>query len=127
MRNFKIFSIILIILCTGFTLYIPGMLSISSDVDQLVIDRYEQSATINITEYTNSNAGYEVYVTSLNDFRIDGVPYYFTYDGVEYKNPIGIVMLTDSIYRTPSSVTKEFTIYTTEIGRDQLTFTIIGK
>lgn len=92
-----------------------------------MIDRYEQSATINITEYTNSNTGYEVYVTSLNDFRIDGVTYYFTYDGVEYKNPIGIVMLTNSIYRTPSPFTKEFTIYTTEIGRDQLTFTIIGK
>lgn len=123
----KKLSIILIILCTSFTLYIPGMLSISSDVDQLVIDGYEQSATINITEYTNSNAGYEVYVTSLNEFMLDDTPYYFTYDGVEYKNPTGKVMLTNSIYRTPSPVTKEFTIYATGTGRDQLTFTIIGK
>ena len=118
----KILIVLICILCTAFTAYIPGMLSISSDV-QIVIDN--NSATVFITEYTNSNAGYEVYVSSINDWDMI---HCFTYDGIEFRNPKGKVLLTDSIYRTPAiGITKEFTIYTTETGMDYITFMITGK
>ena len=124
MKTMKILIVILIILCTAFTFYIPGMFSISSSVQELTIDTAESSATAIIAEYTNSNAGYEVYVSSINDWDI----HYFTYDGIEFRNPKGKVLLTDSIYRTPAiGITKEFTIYTTETGMDYITFMITGK
>ena len=120
----KILTVLICILCTAFTFYIPGMFSISSSVQELTIDTAESSATVFITEYTNSNAGYEVYVSSINDWDI----LYFTYDGIEFRNPKGKVLLTDSIYRTPAiGITKEFTIYTTETGMDYITFMITGK
>ena len=125
MKTMKILIVILIILCTAFTFYILGMFSISSSVQELTIDTAESSATVFITEYTNSNAGYEVYVSSINDWDMI---HCFTYDGIEFINPKGKVLLTDSIYRTPAiGITKEFTIYTTETGMDYITFMITGK
>ena len=119
----KILIVLICILCTAFTAYIPGMLSISSDA-QIVIDN--NSATVFITEYTNSNAGYEVYVHSIHDWDM----YYFTYDGVEFRNPTGEILLTDSIHRTPANgLTKEFTLYIEDVKKysDQLVFTIVAK
>ena len=119
----KILIVLICILCTAFTAYIPGMLSISSDA-QIVIDG--NSATVFITEYTNSTAGYEVYVSSIHDWDM----HYFTYDGVEFRNPTGEILLTDSIERTPTNgLKKEFTIYLEDIEeyRDQLVFTIVAK
>jgi len=122
----KILTVLICILCTAFTFYIPGMFSISSSVQELTIDTAESSATAIITEYTNSNAGYEVYVHSIHDWDM----YYFTYDGIEFRNPKGKVLLTDSIYRTPTNgLKKEFTIYLTSMDghKDQLVFTIVAK
>lgn len=119
----KILIVILIILCTAFTFYIPGMLSISSDA-QIVIDN--NSATVFITEYTNSNTGYEVYVSSIHDWDM----HYFTYDGIEFHNPTGKILLTDSIHRTPANgLTKEFTLYIEDVEEYsyQLVFTIVAK
>lgn len=120
----KILIVLICILCTAFTAYIPGMLSISSDA-QIVIDN--NSATAIITEYTNSNAGYEVYVSSIHDW--DTI-HYFTYDGVEFRNPTGKILLTDSIHRTPANgLTKEFTLYIEDVEEYsyQLVFTIVAK
>ena len=120
----KILIVLICILCTAFTAYIPGMLSISSDA-QIVIDG--NSATVFITEYTNSNAGYEVYVYSTHDWAM---VHYFTYGGVEFHNPTGKILLTDSIQRTPANgLTKEFTLYIEDVKKysDQLVFTIVAK
>ena len=87
----KILIVLICILCTAFTAYIPGMFSISSDA-QIVIDG--NSATVFITEYTNSTAGYEVYVSSIHDWAM---VHYFMYGGIEFSNPKGKVLLTDSI------------------------------
>jgi hypothetical protein len=119
----KILIVLICILCTAFTAYIPGMFSISSDA-QIVIDN--NSATVFITEYTNSTAGYEVYVYSAHDWAI----HYFTYDGVKFHNPTGKILLTDSIHRTPANgLTKEFTLYIEDVEEysDQLVFTIVAK
>lgn len=122
----KTLIILMCVLCTAFTAYVPGMSSISSDVHEIAIDG--NSATVYITEYTNSNAGYEVYVYSIYDWAM---PYYFTYDGVEFHNPTGEILLTDSIHRTPAmGFTKEFTIYFTEDTKEyanQLVFHIVAK
>lgn len=112
MKTMKILIVILIILCTAFTFYILGMFSISSSVQELTIDTAESSATATITEYTNSTAGYEVYVSSIHDWDM----HYFTYDGVEFRNPTGEILLTDSIERTPTNgLKKEFTIYLEDV------------
>jgi hypothetical protein len=51
MKTMKILIVILIILCTAFTAYIPGMFSISSSVQELTIDTAESSATATILSF----------------------------------------------------------------------------
>lgn len=122
---------------------VSGVLSITSppslvlDIDPLV-NTSQDSQEITITERSNNKTGYEVTISTENDFNLvqgsDSIPYDFVYGGVSYTTPTGSVLVTDSSEKTIGLGTER--IFKIEVltdfpvsgtYTDNLTFTIMNK